>query len=269
MGIDILLDNVKRDAISKFDATKPSGDIFEAISLVYRLAIVARKEGFLALEETVYSIAGDMHNDIIAGIQLLVDGTKPELLTEIITNEYWRDKYQGNDALKKYILMRGTLLIQLGTNPRILQDILIALLPQQLQPVYKEYFDNHRADWEIEDETALKARYEKWNERKLDAEDINEVIKEVENKFINLDNRGVQRVLRDISDDDLAAVMSVFTEEGRNKIFKNVSERCKIILMEDVMAWRWKETFISDAVKRVAEVISHLEYTGEIIFVLA
>lgn len=261
----LMLDNVKMDAMNKFDAEQPVEKIFETLAIIYRMAMVARKEGLLSVEESVYRVAENMLEDILPGTQFLVDGVEPELLAELMTNEYWRDRRQGNDALVKFIMIRGLLLIQQGINPRMIQDILLALLPQQLHPAYKKYVEQRSVKWSIEDEAGIKKRYEEWKKLEFDKEDVNEAVRNVEEKLIKLNNKDVQRVLREIDMWDLSRVMAVFSEEVRGKVFKNVSERFKIMLMEELMnVTKYSEKNILGAAKRIIDTICSLERYCEI-----
>ena len=68
----------------KFVFTPPKQDSAEAIDTIVKLANTARKEGVLALEET----ANNMEDPFLKkGIMLIVDGTDPDLVKDIMTTE--------------------------------------------------------------------------------------------------------------------------------------------------------------------------------------
>lgn len=64
--------------------SKENQDLDEIGDVIYQLALVARKEGMLVLEEKVETV----ENPFLAkGVRLIVDGTDPELLKDILETD--------------------------------------------------------------------------------------------------------------------------------------------------------------------------------------
>jgi flagellar motor switch protein FliG len=84
--------------------------------------------------------------------------------------------------------------------------------------------------------------------------------------IVKLDDRSIQRVLREVETKDLALALKGANNEVRDKIFKNMSERASAMLKDDMEYMgpvRARE--VQEAQTKVVAVIRILESTGEII----
>lgn len=84
--------------------------------------------------------------------------------------------------------------------------------------------------------------------------------------IILLDDRSVQRVLREIEAKDLSLALKGSSEDVNNKIFKNMSKRAAETLKEDIEFMgpvRLRD--VEEAQQRIVNVIRRLEDAGEII----
>ncbi len=83
---------------------------------------------------------------------------------------------------------------------------------------------------------------------------------------IILDDRAVQRVLRDVSKEDLALALKGASDEVKEKIFKNMSKRAAEALKEDMDYMgpvRVKD--VEEAQRKIVNIIRKLDEAGEII----
>jgi flagellar motor switch protein FliG len=81
-----------------------------------------------------------------------------------------------------------------------------------------------------------------------------------------LDDRSIQRVLREVETKDLALALKSTTDEVKEKIFKNMSKRAAAMLKEDMEYMgpvRLKD--VEDAQQKIVNIIRMLEEAGEII----
>lgn len=84
--------------------------------------------------------------------------------------------------------------------------------------------------------------------------------------IILLDDRSIQRLLKEIESKDVAIALKATGDEVRDKIFKNVSERVKVMIQEEMEYMG--PTRLSDveaAQSNIVEVIRRLEEEGQII----
>jgi flagellar motor switch protein FliG len=84
--------------------------------------------------------------------------------------------------------------------------------------------------------------------------------------IVLLDDRSIQRVLREIDSKDLALALKGAGEEVRQKIFKNMSARASQMLKEDMeFMGPVRVRDVEQAQQRIVSVIRRLDETGEII----
>jgi flagellar motor switch protein FliG len=83
--------------------------------------------------------------------------------------------------------------------------------------------------------------------------------------IIQIDDRGIQRILRDVDKRDLALSLKVADEKIKNKIFKNMSERAASVVKEELEFMgpvKLKE--VEQAQMRIVDIVKQLESEGEI-----
>ena len=83
--------------------------------------------------------------------------------------------------------------------------------------------------------------------------------------IILIDDKGIQRILRDVDKKDLALSLKVSEEKIREKIFKNMSERAAAVVREELEYMgpvKLKE--VEAAQMRIVDVVKQLEEQDEI-----
>ena len=81
-----------------------------------------------------------------------------------------------------------------------------------------------------------------------------------------LDDRSIQRVLRDVDNNDLAVSLKSANEEVKNAVFNNLSKRLASMIQEDMEFMgpvRMKD--VEEAQQKIVNVIRKLEDSGEIV----
>ncbi len=81
-----------------------------------------------------------------------------------------------------------------------------------------------------------------------------------------LDDRAIQRVLRDVDNNDLAVSLKSSNEEVKSAVFKNLSKRLAAMIQEDMEFMgpvRMKD--VEEAQQKIVNIIRKLEDTGEIV----
>ncbi len=108
--------------------------IREAYELIMRLSQKARSEGVLALEYETGIIPKDMPlcREIGDMAELVVDGTDPALIAELMTLGFLSGNYNGLEALLYFLYARGILMIQAGENPYMVEAVFRAVIPKDL-----------------------------------------------------------------------------------------------------------------------------------------
>jgi len=84
--------------------------------------------------------------------------------------------------------------------------------------------------------------------------------------IVLLDDRSVQRVLREVESKDLSMAMKVATDEVKDLVFRNMSERAANIIKEELEFMgpvRLKD--VEECQMKIVEIIRNLEEEGEIV----
>ncbi len=84
--------------------------------------------------------------------------------------------------------------------------------------------------------------------------------------IVKLDNRSIQRVIRDIDNNDLQLALKIASEDVREAVFKNISKRMVETFKEEMEYMgpvRLRD--VEEAQSRIVAVIRRLEDAGEII----
>ncbi|RSK27026.1 flagellar motor switch protein FliG [Bacillus sp. HMF5848] len=84
--------------------------------------------------------------------------------------------------------------------------------------------------------------------------------------IVTLDNRAIQRVIRDVENDDLRLALKVASEEVKDIVFKNMSKRMADTFKEEMEFMgpvRLRD--VEEAQSRIVAVIRRLEEAGEIV----
>ena len=81
-----------------------------------------------------------------------------------------------------------------------------------------------------------------------------------------VDDKGIQSVLKEIDNDELALALKIASEEMKGKIFGNMSERASELISEDMeYMGPVRLADVEMAQQKIVDVVRRLEETGEII----
>lgn len=84
--------------------------------------------------------------------------------------------------------------------------------------------------------------------------------------LVLVDDRGLQKVLRSVESQELAVALKAATDEVKEKIFRNMSERAAEILKEEMEvsgAVRIKD--VTDAQQKITKIVQDMERKGELV----
>ncbi|HBS28718.1 MAG TPA: flagellar motor switch protein FliG [Phycisphaerales bacterium] len=81
-----------------------------------------------------------------------------------------------------------------------------------------------------------------------------------------VDDRGIQAVLREVDNSELALALKTASEDLKNKIFNNMSERAAALIKEDMeFMGPVRVSDVEAAQQRIVDIVRRLEEAGEII----
>lgn len=268
--IHYILNSIKKDAISKFDINKPYQNVIESIIIVDDLSNTARKEGLLAIEDKfVYGASSIGADSISYGVMLVVDGTDPELVAEIASNEYLSSKYQGNEALRQYILIRGLLAVKSGENPRVIEEVLISLLPSEIRDHARKMLEYDRDKRNSIHNKALLNKYSNWDGVEIKNKELKDLSNKVNYIVGRLSDPEIQRILREIEYEHVVKCLIYCSSNVRQQFLQNMSNRLSLILIDDMFnIVNYLDLHLENSKKslqKVITIIDRLIDNGEII----
>ena len=103
----------------------------------------------------------------------------------------------------------------------------------------------------------------------LEDQDLAEEIKKrmfVFEDIVMLDDRSIQKVLREVNSEELAKALKIVDTEVQDKIFRNMSKRAASMLKEEMEYMgptRLKD--VEEAQQKIVSIIRHLEDNGDIV----
>lgn len=205
-------------------------------------------------------LATSFQNENPQLIALILAYLKPDKAALVLSN--LPDHLQSVVALKIAEMDR--------TNPEILGEV-EKIIEGKFSSVVSQDFSKAGG---IEALADILNRADRNSERKimeiLEVQDLEmaEKIRELMFVFediIKLDDKAVQRVLREVETKDLALALKGAIQEVKEKVFKNMSERASAMLKDDMEYMgpvRTKE--VQESQTKIVAVIRALEATGEI-----
>lgn len=270
-------DKVNRDECVE----EKRNQVIKALKNVLLICLLARKEGLLALEEYASEklLQKGMEEVLFRVILLVVDGTDPEYVEDIMAMKYYSGGYTDYDALTYFIYLKGMLSVQKGMNPRIIEEQLLAMLPRSLKDsliiTYEEGYRWSQILSKEDEEAFFKVPPEAFEEKRERFCKHSPTISIEEDGSLNiilasymiseLDDRSMQRVLREIDNQELAVALKGLDSLARTKVIMNLSKSVANLVMEDCERTRWVTVHdVGKSCLHIVLIIIKLYNSGEI-----
>ena len=240
----------------------------KTVEIMCELTSIARHEGLLALEEAALEL-GEFHNkDYLNSIILLiVDGTDPKLVEELGTAKYFATGVSGFDALQYLIMLSGSLAIQAGENPRVIEEKLLSLVPDEVVRLYEQKQEEYaNTEQKMEGDSRVLEKYYKGDIAVEPGDEYYFQLKIIDYALKSLDDRSTQRLLRDIENSDLALALMGLSGTVRKHIFSNLSLRLAVMIAKDMEFMKNVELRdVADASFKIFNVMLRLIDSAEIV----
>lgn len=240
--------------------------VIDAYDLVKILANVTRREGLLALEECAENLdISDVSMELLASLlMLLVDGTDPKILAEIGINKMISNNLTSYDGLISLIYFRGSLMIQAGMNPYLIDNYLKSMLPDSCRKILEKR-EREKKLFKDTDQPEDSIRRLCEDNKEPDNEDYG-IVNQTALTFIAISDKSMERLLREIDNTCIEVAMKAMPGKARKRVFDNVSTRLGILLAEDIAFMgpiRMKD--VEDACKDILKIVVRLVDNGEIV----
>ena len=188
------------------------------------------------------------------GMQLVVDGTEPEIIDNIFAARIISENGKGKKFLEQMLIVTGVEGIQAGDNPRILMEKLFAFFGSDADDLKNEYLVNvvaGREDEMLEEFQAADGVF---------SEQFDEL-----QSLMQFDDRAIQKVLRELDLFDLSRIVAGADRQLRLKITDNMSRRAAVALAESSTYGGAVLDSIQKAVAKLFELVEKLQELGEIV----
>lgn len=199
------------------------------ISKIVELSEIARREGLLAIEDILDTMT---HPLLIKGMELVIDGTEPDVVKTILSNYINFGGAKGKVLLEQCLVCEGVLSIQAGDNPKVIREKLVACLGGLDSQGSK--------NWSFL--TEVESKFKEDEHRKLDnylakmknKGPYSENTKILDEFVPQLSQEQIMVILREIDSTSLAVALSGASGKVITKIFNSVSEAYKPFLKDDL-----------------------------------
>ena len=234
----------------------------KAMSIISRISSSLQVRPFDFVHKTeptqVLSFIQGEHPQTIALILAYLDSAKSAIILSALPPD------RQVDVAKRIALMNNTSPEVIKEVERVLERKLSSVVPQEVSSaggVKTVVNILNRVDRGTE-KTILEAL-------EIQDPELAEEIKKLMFVFedlVTLDDRSVQRILRDVENQDLVLALKGASQEVANKIFNNMSKRASDMLREDIQFLgpvRLRD--VEESQQRIVNVIRRLEDSGEIV----
>ncbi len=270
-----IYDEIRKNEASVCDDDKDhfENGIKDLAKLILQLSDIARKEGLLALEEFKCSLDDEpWYTPVKELIELIVDGNDPEMVKRISLMRYYSTLQEPYMKLMNIMSIYGFISIQAGENPKLIMKMLESLAGINIGTTQRDAKEDAYPMIDID-------RFYS-EEIGLTEADIGFHEVSVCDRLIKvLDNRALQRVIRDVEYRTLGQLMIGLSGEARRRIIENVSKgigemlirQAECYIDDDEMNGTFSRSVLNSVKSSaiiVLRIINKLNYTGEIVIAL-
>lgn len=220
---------------------------------ILELANLARTRGILALE---IEVKQEPSIFLKTAIGMVVDGTDPVLVKQVLQNLILADEYSGSQLLERLLMAEGVLAVQRGENPQIISLKLSAMLGENyISPIREKFLEDTGKT------TKFYSALRTLNDRTALPESA-----EFEAVFLRMDDRSIQTVLHDI---DFSCLLHALHGCGGSliqKILQNLSMNTGLQICGDLENNKsLRKESVLECQELIMKKIAALKNSGEII----
>lgn len=227
----------------------------ETAEKILTLVQVARSQGLLALESLSNLARYRSPSLLQLGIFLIVDGTDPSIVKEILENYLISSRLANKEFLEHMIICKGILSMQQGDNPEQIREIICSLFGLDFREQFSAYFmqaPNPKELSQLLDENAsLLNSFPKTTLLDL---------------YGDLDDRSIQRIIYELSSLDLEYGLAGSSQKVMSLFLNNMSKQRQQRFFQDIKTFHSLELRdIDQCQRRIKAVIDQLAQQGEIL----
>ncbi len=214
------------------------------IPRLMNLGLKARRDGLLALEDEIDSLG---HPFLKTGLALIVNGTDPELVRKALELQILTQGYRGRELLERVLMLEGMLMIQSGTIPHTMKDLLSVFFSET-------FADTIAACCEEDYEGTTAKILARFSERPPLASET----ALLEGPIHELSKDDIAKVLHEIDTQALIIALSGASGSVINRMCESLSPRARDLLVEDLTSFLHYPPDIADITAAQEKVLAAL-----------
>ena len=210
------------------ETTGQKNTALDTIREISRLAEVSAREGLLALEDEARGRESSGLNDFLEYVsKCICDGLDGKEIQEMAMCRFYADGFRGWEALSALIALKGLLMIQEGEGKNSVEYALLSMAGTK----DAEEYMHDRFKREYTPDTGAVESLCRGGIRLFDDDSAYTRVLLCDHIFKTMEDRHIQRWLRDLENTDLAAVMKAMSGDARRRVFSNTSVTAAAILV--------------------------------------
>jgi len=221
----------------------------QCLGLVGELVTLAKKARNLGLMSLVDYMEQCPNYFLKKGLQLIVDGEKPQAVREILELYILAGGYRGKELLERCVILEGLMGIQNGLSPKRLPELLLSFFGEEGAQLYAaEFTDSSPGDME-----SFLRGLEGANPAPDRPDGLNATMG-------RLNDADIQHCLREIGTMDLAKAFKGFSPNIQLRVFNNLPQRGATFLREVIEHMEAvAPSDAAEAQERIAAILSDLK----------
>jgi FliG C-terminal domain len=225
-----------------------SQDKRQCLGMVGEVISLAKKARQLGLMSLVDYMEQCPNYFLKKGLELIVDGEKPQAVREILELYILAGGYRGKDLLERCVILEGLMGIQNGLSPKRLTELLLSFFGEEGARLYAaEFTDSSPGDMES---------FLRGLERATPSPDRPDGLNAAMDR---LNDEEIQHCLREIGTMDLAKAFKGFSPKIQRRVFNNLPQRGATFLREVIEHMEAvAPADAAEAQERIAAILSDL-----------
>jgi hypothetical protein len=215
------------------------------------LATKGRRSGLMALMQEAEENPSFL---LRKGLQLILDGVKPDIVREILEFHIGAGNYSGRELLERCLILEGVLALQNGVHPKIVKELMMSLLGEDGQKGFEAKFDQ-------KDDQEFKA----FLQNIKDTHPPSAPAKKLDKAINKMTGSEIHLFLKEINTTDLARAIKDLGGKTQLKILSSMPKRAASMLQHEIECIdSVDETEMQTVYEKVETIIAELKTRSEL-----
>jgi hypothetical protein len=214
---------------------KETAELVQVCDQIKAAQKIGSSQGLLALEDFANSMDKEPYTwapFFQALLMMVVDGVSWDSIEEYGLIHIWKEQY-GLEKLKRILILRGMFGVQNGQSPRVIKEILISMLPDEVAGVYREVDARQDAASDKSIQELVQSIPDKKPKRR--PSDPEYFVMELFEYMVSvLDAADFNRWMEKADHKDIELVLKTTSGAAKKRILEAFSERLAKVILDDM-----------------------------------